>query len=85
MQTLPAPPSARTSDSARGLGIASIVTGIVGLLILPIVFGPIALILGIIAVNQHFRAAWWGIVLGSVQLAIVAYAMFQLSEALSSL
>ena len=82
---LPDPPTPKVSENAKVWGIVSIACGAVGLFILPIVFGPVALIAGIVAVNLKVTTGWWGIGLGAVQLAIVAYALNQVSEALNAL
>ena len=75
----------RSQAAGRAVGIAAIVTGVIGLLILPIIFGPIAVVLGIVAVAQGYRPAWVGVGLGSIELFIVAKAFYEFSQALESL
>jgi hypothetical protein len=67
-------------EGARAVGIAAIVSGILGLLVLPIIFGPIAIVLGVVAVAQHHRAAWWGIGLGAAQLVMMVSAYLEISR-----
>jgi hypothetical protein len=81
MQPLPAPPEIQSRG--RPVGIAAIVAGVLGLFVLPIIFGPIAIILGTVAVVQGYRGAWLGIIGGGFQVAIVAKAFLDLSNALS--
>jgi succinate-acetate transporter protein len=55
---------------------------VVGFLILPILFGPLALIFGIVAVSQRQRAGWIGIILGGIAVYVVASALNELSDIL---
>ena len=64
------------SENARAMGIAAIVSGCLGLLVLPLIFGPIAIVLGVIAVAQRHRAAWWGIALGTFQIVALVSAVY---------
>jgi hypothetical protein len=84
-QLPPAPATQAVAAPGRAVGIAAIVSGVLGLLFLPVVFGPLALILGIVAVAQHYRLAWIAIGLAGVEVFIVAKAFFELSQALESL
>ena len=68
------------SEDARAFGIAAIVSGVLGLFILPIVFGPIAVVLGTIAVVQRHRAAWWGLGLGIAQLVMLISAYVEAAQ-----
>lgn len=61
--------SSSANSNVRLIGILGTVCGVVGLLILPIIFGPAGLILGIIAVQkQEQKLGWWGIVLGGINI-----------------
>lgn len=86
LPALPVPPVPRAvSDKAKTWGIVSIVCGVLGLALLPIVFGPIALVAGIVAISSGYRPAWAGIALGAVQIVIVVVALAKVSEALNAL
>jgi hypothetical protein len=63
-------------EGARAVGIAAIVSGVLGLLVLPLIFGPIAIVLGVVAVAQRHRAAWWGIALGAFQVIALVSAVY---------
>ena len=78
-------PQPQAARPGRAVGIAAIVCGALGLLFLPIVFGPIALVLGIVAVAQHYRLAWIAIGLAGIEVFIVAKAFYDLSVALESI
>lgn len=68
------PPGYGPHATSKGMAIASMVLGIIGLLILPIILGPLALILGLVAPRTpHGRRqgmAIAGIVLGAIDIAI---------------
>ncbi|WP_267714480.1 DUF4190 domain-containing protein [Streptomyces sp. CoH17] len=69
-----------TRDGGRtsGLAIAGLVCGIVGLLILPIVLGPLAIVFGAVALRQTGSAmAKWALGLGvaDIVLMIVMFAV----------
>jgi hypothetical protein len=85
MRNLPAPPVPVTQQPGRAVGIAAIVSGVIGILILPIVFGPLALILGIVAVSQGYRAAWSGVILGGVEVVYIGAILMELSNSLSNI
>jgi hypothetical protein len=63
--------------SSNGMAIASVTCGIVGLFFLGFIFGPIALILGGIAVHQASRGrgqraiAWAGLILGVIDVILL--------------
>ena len=64
-----APSSSRQGSS--GLATASLICGLLGLLLFGVLLGPIAIILGIVSVSQggpHTGKAWAGIILGIVDL-----------------
>jgi phosphoglycerol transferase MdoB-like AlkP superfamily enzyme len=82
---LPAPPLPKTQAPGRSVGIAAIVCGVLGLLFLPIVFGPIAVVLGIVAISQGYRTAWVGIILGGIQVFIVAQAFYEFGKVMESI
>lgn len=60
------------SAVAKAWGLVGLLLGVVGLLIQPIVFGPLALTAGIFAVRMRSRRGWWGVGLGTIQLVYVA-------------
>ncbi|MFF4439407.1 MULTISPECIES: DUF4190 domain-containing protein [unclassified Streptomyces] len=73
---LTAPPSRRTGrQDTEGMAVASFVLGLVGLLVLNIVLGPIAIVLAVIALRRdtprRFRA-WLGLGLGIADLVVLA-------------
>ena len=70
---------------AFGLGVASIVLGALSIFLLPIIFAPIALTLGIIAVAKGYRWGWLGIVLSGLALSVLAYNLYQFSQAMEEL
>ena len=55
-----------------GWGIASLVCGILGLLFLPILFGPLAIIFGALGLNKPLKGlAISGMVLGFISLVVI--------------
>ncbi|WP_333773586.1 DUF4190 domain-containing protein [Streptomyces sp. IBSBF 3136] len=63
-----------TSKTSRtsGLAIAGLVCGIVGLFILPIILGPLAVIFGVMALRQTGSVmAKWDIGLGVVDIILM--------------
>ncbi|MES4892263.1 DUF4190 domain-containing protein [Streptomyces sp. NPDC096012] len=73
---LTAPPSRRTGRrDTEGMAVASFVLGLVGLLVLNLVLGPIAIVLAIIALRRdtprRFRALL-GLGLGVADLVVLA-------------
>jgi Domain of unknown function (DUF4190) len=70
------PGNARTNQVGNGLAIAGLVCGLVGLLFLPIVLGPLALVFGFIALSRakqgagHRGMAIAAVVLGAVDLIL---------------
>ncbi|MGY4962387.1 DUF4190 domain-containing protein [Streptomyces sp. 900105245] len=73
---LTAPPSRRTGRrDTEGMAVASFILGLVGLLVLNIVLGPIAIVLAVIALRRdtprRFRA-WLGLGLGVADLVVLA-------------
>jgi hypothetical protein len=63
-------------------GILSIACGAVGLLILPIIFGPLALVFGIVGLSMNYNVAWFGIILGAIDTVIVFTALNELNNIL---
>ncbi|MFJ4950579.1 DUF4190 domain-containing protein [Streptomyces sp. NPDC088760] len=73
---LTAPPSYRTGRrDTEGMAVASFVLGLVGLLVLNLVLGPIAIVLAVIALRRdtprRFRALL-GLGLGIADLVLLA-------------
>ncbi|MFF4399486.1 DUF4190 domain-containing protein [Streptomyces sp. NPDC001480] len=73
---LTAPPSRRTGRrDTEGMAVASFVLGLVGLLVLNLVLGPIAIVLAVIALRRdtprRFRALL-GLGLGIADLVVLA-------------
>lgn len=64
-----APPSSSTS-AGRPYAIAGFICAAVALLFLPIVLGPIAIVLGIVAHSKRDPLGRWVIVAGVVGLAV---------------
>lgn len=83
--TLPPPPAPKAKTPTSPFVVMAIAFGILGFVILPIVFGPLALVMGVVAVSQGHRVGWVGVALGGVQLLIVLAALAELSNALNSL
>jgi hypothetical protein len=79
------PPVPQVDRSANVWGIVALVAGILSLLILPIVLAPVAIIAGAVALSQRSSMGWWGIGLGGIALALVAYQLVQIQDALSNL
>ncbi|MEU3827618.1 DUF4190 domain-containing protein [Streptomyces sp. SID486] len=76
---LTAPPSRRTGRrDTEGMAVASFVLGLVGLLVLNLVLGPIAIVLAVIALRRdtprRFRALL-GLGLGVADLVVLAALM----------
>ncbi|MEU0256458.1 DUF4190 domain-containing protein [Streptomyces sp. NPDC006184] len=73
---LTAPPSARTGRrDTEGMAVASFVLGLVGLLVLNLVLGPVAIVLAVLALRRdtprRFRALL-GLGLGIADLVVLA-------------
>jgi hypothetical protein len=64
-----------TSSDKNIWAVLSIAFAVVGLLILPIIFAPLAVVFGIVAVTQGHKAGWIGIILGVVEIVIVLVAL----------
>ncbi|WP_395571845.1 DUF4190 domain-containing protein [Streptomyces sp. BK79] len=63
---------ARNTSRANGMAIAGLVCGIVGLLFLPIVLGPLAIIFGAVSLRQTGSTmAKWAIGLGVVDILLM--------------
>jgi len=63
---------AKTMGDGSGWGIASLVCGILGLLVLPILFGPLAIIFGALGLNKPLKGlAISGMVLGIISLVVI--------------
>jgi len=75
-QSYTAQPGSATNRGGNGLAIAALVCGLVGLLLFPIILGPLALVFGLIALNKAKQGAGRrgmaiaGIVLGVVDIAL---------------
>ncbi|MFF8947100.1 DUF4190 domain-containing protein [Streptomyces sp. NPDC014864] len=73
---LTAPPRQRTGKrDTEGMAIASFVLGLVGLVVLNLVLGPVAIVLAVVALRRdtprRFRA-WLGLALGVTDLLLLA-------------
>jgi hypothetical protein len=78
--------AAQAGSSANVWGVLALVTGIVSLLILPILFAPLALIFGGVAISQGQKGlGWTGVVIGAIGIVIVIYNLVQLDNALRGL
>ncbi|MFE1751852.1 DUF4190 domain-containing protein [Streptomyces anandii] len=63
---------ARKTSRTSGLAIAGLVCGIVGLFILPIILGPLAVIFGAVALRQTGSVmAKWDIALGAIDIILM--------------
>lgn len=66
-----------TNRGGNGLAIAALVCGIVGLFVFAIILGPLALILGLVALNKAKRGAGHrGLAIAGVVLGVVDIALF---------
>ncbi|MFE3265584.1 hypothetical protein [Streptomyces sp. NPDC059215] len=66
----------RRASGTNGLAVAGLVCGIVGLFILPIILGPLAIVFGAVALRQTGSAMpKWDIGLGMADL-VLAVVMF---------
>ncbi|MFI9252607.1 DUF4190 domain-containing protein [Streptomyces sp. NPDC053069] len=75
-------PAARDAD---GMAVASFILGLLGLLVLNIFLGPIAIALAAVSLwrgTTRRGRAWLGLALGAADLAVLVIAM-QLSHTLS--
>lgn len=61
----------RAQPTSNGLGIASLVCGILGLLMMPFILSTLAIIFGVIGRRQNQRYAQAGLVLGIIGLALM--------------
>jgi len=64
-----------------GFGTASLACGIMGFIIAPIMFSPLAIIFGAVGMHNKQRYATGGFIMGIIGLAWMAY---QISNALQS-
>ncbi|MEU2902191.1 DUF4190 domain-containing protein [Streptomyces globisporus] len=70
-----AAPRRAVGREADGLAVASFVLGLVGLLVFNIVFGPMAIVMALLALVRHTRRrgrAFLGLSLGVADLAVLA-------------
>ncbi|WP_225837888.1 DUF4190 domain-containing protein [Streptomyces sp. NK08204] len=75
---------ARTRD-ADGMAVASFILGLLGLLVLNVFLGPVAIVLAAVSLwrgTARRGRAWLGLVLGAADLAVLAIAM-QVSNTVS--
>ena len=56
-------------------GVLGLVSGIIGIFIFPVIFGPAAIVLGILALNKRNNLGWSGIVLGGILVLIAGIAL----------
>jgi uncharacterized protein YacL len=59
-------PSSAAASSSNGLAIGGLILGIAAFFFLPIILGPLGLVLGIIAKNQGQKSATAAIVTSSI-------------------
>lgn len=71
-------PECECSGVAKAWAIVSLLLGIIGFLIQPVVVGPLALTAGVIAVRMRSRMGWWGIGLGTAQLLYMVAVLVEL-------
>ena len=57
-------------DNGKLFGILGLVSAIIGVLILPVLFGPGGVLFGIIGVNKKNRLGWAGIILGGIEILV---------------
>lgn len=69
-------------SNSQLLSVLGLVSGIIGIFILPVIFGPAAIVLGILSLNkQKNKLAWAGIILGGLLVLITGIAFINaLSE-----
>lgn len=58
-------------DNGKLFGILGLVSAIIGLLILPILFGPCGVLFGIIGVSKKNDIGWAGIILGGIEILVL--------------
>jgi hypothetical protein len=64
--------TAKTMGDGGGWGIASLACGVLGLLFLPILFGPLAIIFGALGLKKKLKGlAIAGLVLGVISLVVI--------------
>ncbi|MGW0770889.1 DUF4190 domain-containing protein [Streptomyces sp. NPDC002676] len=87
---LTAPVTSRTDTrtgtrDADGMAVASFILGLLGLLVLNLFLGPIAIVLAVVSLwrgTARRGRAWLGLTLGVADLAVLAIAM-QMSNTVS--
>src|SRR3989338_1193311 len=67
-----------------GFGTASLACGIMGFIIAPIMFSPLAIIFGAVGMHNKQRYATAGFVIGIIGLAFMAFQMVQALESFLS-
>ncbi|WP_213453312.1 DUF4190 domain-containing protein [Rhizomonospora bruguierae] len=74
-RTAPAVPS---STGASAFGVASLVMGIVGIFVLNVILGPLAIIFGAVGLNRanHAGGRGRGVSIAGIVLGVVALAVF---------
>jgi hypothetical protein len=75
-------PAARDAD---GMAVASFILGLLGLLVLNLFLGPIAIVLAVVSLwrgTARRGRAWLGLTLGAADLAVLVIAM-QMSHTVS--
>ena len=61
---------APTMSNSQLLGVLGLVSGIIGIFIIPVIFGPAAIVLGILSLNKGNNLGWAGIILGGLLVLI---------------
>lgn len=62
------PPGAEQAKLGETFGNIGAVLGVIGLLIFPILFGPLAIVFGVMAMGRGNKNGKWGLALGIVDL-----------------
>ncbi len=59
-------------------GVLGLVSGIISLFVVGIVFGPAAIILGVLALNRRNNLGWAGIIIGGIVVFVTGIAFLLL-------
>jgi hypothetical protein len=70
-----------SDHTGKWLGIMGIVSAVTSLLILPVVFGIVGTILGILALHKGERGLGWVAIVSSLGLAVVSFSLWGLRAA----
>ncbi|MGW7047231.1 DUF4190 domain-containing protein [Streptomyces avermitilis] len=84
MTSYGSPSTASSGSRTNGLAIASLICGIVGVFFLSVILGPIAIVLGVVALRQAGGKGGGGMAKAGVVLGVVDLILFAVFMAVAA-